>query len=152
SISLVFHVHLLYLHRRPRRPTLFPYTTLFRSGPYGITTTPSGEVWYASLAGSHIAKVDLDTGEATIVEPPTPDQGARRIWSDSQGRMWASEWNSGNVSVHDPRDGSWRTWKLPGEAPKTYSVYVDERDKVWLTDFAANAIVLFDPETETFKS
>lgn len=121
-------------------------------GPYGITTTPSGDVWYASLAGSHIAKVDLDTGEATIVEPPTPNQGARRIWSDSRGRLWVSEWNSGNVSVHDPADGSWRTWKLPGEAPKTYSVYVDERDKVWLTDFAANAIVLFDPEAGTFRS
>ena len=121
-------------------------------GPYGITTTPSGEVWYASLAGSHIAKVDLETGEATIVEPPTPNQGARRIWSDSRGRLWVSEWNSGNVSVHDPADGSWRTWKLPGEAPKTYSVYVDEADKVWLTDFAANAIVRFDPLTETFES
>ena len=121
-------------------------------GPYGITTTPSGDVWYASLAGSHIARVDLDTGEATIVEPPTPNQGARRVWSDSQGRLWVSEWNSGNVSVHDPRDGSWRQWKLPGEAPKTYSVYVDETDKVWLTDFAANAIVRFDPTTETFQS
>src|SRR5262249_52954071 len=28
-------------------------------GPYGITTTPSGDVYYASLAGSHIAKIDL---------------------------------------------------------------------------------------------
>ncbi|HYC98735.1 virginiamycin B lyase family protein [Brevundimonas sp.] len=121
-------------------------------GPYGITATPSGDIWYASLAGSHIAKVDLDTGAATIVEPPTPNQGARRIWSDSQGRLWVSEWNSGNVSVHDPRDGSWRTWKLPGEAPKAYSVYVDETDKVWLTDFAANAIVRFDPVTEAFES
>ena len=34
----------------------------------------------------------------------------------------------------------------------TYSVYVDETDTVWLTDFTANAIVRFDPETETFKS
>ncbi|WP_417233174.1 lyase [Brevundimonas sp.] len=121
-------------------------------GPYGIATTSSGDVWYASLAGNHIARVDLDTGEATIVEPPTPNQGARRVWPDSQGRIWVSEWNSGNVSVHDPRDGSWQTWKLPGESPRTYSVYVDETDKVWLTDFAANAIVRFDPETETFES
>ncbi|HEU0222912.1 MAG TPA: hypothetical protein VFR34_11975, partial [Paracoccaceae bacterium] len=34
--------------------------------------------------------------------------------------------------------------------PRAYAVYVDERDKVWLTDFAANAIVLFDPESERF--
>src|SRR5215211_827277 len=27
-------------------------------GPYGIATTPAGDVWYASLAGDHIAKID----------------------------------------------------------------------------------------------
>jgi virginiamycin B lyase len=121
-------------------------------GPYGITLTPGGDVWYASLAGNHIAKIDRSNGQVSIVEPPTPNQGARRVWSDSRGRLWVSEWNSGNVSVHDPANGSWRQWKLPGERPRTYSVYVDERDKVWLTDFGANAIVRFDPATERFTS
>src|SRR5207247_360345 len=71
-------------------------------GPYGIATTPDGAVYYASLAGSHIARVDLDTGGATVIEPPTKDQGARRVWSDGKGRIWVSEWNSGNVSRYDP--------------------------------------------------
>jgi virginiamycin B lyase len=119
-------------------------------GPYGITATPRGDIWYALLAGSYIAKIDLTTGTATVVEPPTPNQGARRVWSDSKGRIWVSEWNSGNVSVHDPADGSWKTWKLPGDGPHTYAVYVDDKDKVWLTDFAANAIVRFDPLGERF--
>src|SRR3954470_15106661 len=44
-------------------------------GPYGITTTPSGEVWYASLAGDHIARIDTATGVATVVEPPRPGVG-----------------------------------------------------------------------------
>lgn len=121
-------------------------------GPYGITATPNGDVWYASLAGSHIARIDAASGNATVVEPPTPNQGARRVWSDSKGRLWVSEWNSGNVSMHDPADGSWKAWKLPGNGPRTYSVYVDEKDKVWLTDFAANAVVRFDPATEKFNS
>ena len=50
-----------------------------------------------------------------------------------------------------PADGAWRTWRLPGERPRTYSVYVDEKDKVWLTDFGGNAIVRFDPVTEEFN-
>jgi len=83
-------------------------------GTYGITATPAGDIWYASLAGNHIAKIDIKTGNATVVEPPTPNQGARRVWSDSKGRIWVSEWNSGNVSMHDPADGSWKAWKLPG--------------------------------------
>jgi virginiamycin B lyase len=121
-------------------------------GPYGIATTPAGDVYYASLAGSYIARVDLETGAATVIEPPTKDQGARRVWSDSQGRIWVSEWNSGNVSRYDPRTGGWRTWRLPGERPRTYAVYVDSRDQVWLSDFGANAMVRFDPETEQFES
>jgi virginiamycin B lyase len=119
-------------------------------GPYGITLTPQGDVWYASLAGNYIAKIDRASGSAAVVEPPTKGQGARRVWSDSRGRLWVSEWNSGNVSVHDPADGSWQQWKLPGERPRAYSVYVDDKDIVWLTDFAANAIVRFDPATERF--
>ena len=121
-------------------------------GPYGITATPDGTIYYASLAGSHIARIDSETGKATIIEPPTEDQGARRVWSDSKGRIWVSEWNSGQVSVYDPASEAWRSWRLPGDAPQTYAVYVDDQDKVWLSDFGANAIVRFDPETETFQS
>ncbi|MET0442123.1 MAG: lyase, partial [Casimicrobiaceae bacterium] len=35
---------------------------------------------------------------------------------------------------------------------QAYSMYVDERDVVWLSDFGQNAIVRFDPVTETFES
>ena len=44
-------------------------------GSYGMTVTPKGDVWYASLAGNHIAKIDLATGNAKIVEPATPEPG-----------------------------------------------------------------------------
>lgn len=120
-------------------------------GPYGICSTPAGEVWWCSLAGSFIAHIDRRTGESTVVEPPTPRQGARRVWSDSKGRIWVSEWNSGNVSMHDPQAKTWRTWKLPGDSPKAYAVYVDERDTVWLAEWGSNATVSFDARTEKFE-
>lgn len=122
------------------------------AGPYGIAATRNGDVYYASLAGSHIARIDVESGKATVIEPPTPRQGARRVWPDSSGRIWVSEWNSGQVSVFDPASGRWRSWKLPGEHPRAYSVYVDERDRVWLSDFGANAIVRFDPSSERFTA
>jgi virginiamycin B lyase len=120
-------------------------------GPYGITATPDGQVYYASLAGSYVGKIDVETGEVTVLEPPTPDQGARRLWSDSQGRIWVSEWNAGQVSVYDAADQSWRSWPLPGPSPQAYAVYVDELDVVWLSDFGANALVRFDPVAEHFE-
>jgi virginiamycin B lyase len=136
----------------PKSGTVTVFEAPKGPGPYGITVTPKGDVWFASLAGSYIARIDLATGNASVVEPPTAGQGARRVWSDSTSRIWVSEWNTGHVSVHDPADGSWKTWKLPGSAPHAYAVYVDDKDKVWLSDFAANAIVRFDPASETFSS
>ena len=121
-------------------------------GPYGIATTPSGDVFYASLAGSHIARLDLATAQATVIEPPTAGQGARRVWSDSQGRIWVSEYNAGNVGMYDPASQQWREWRLPGDSPHAYAVYVDDQDMVWLSDFGANAIVRFDPTREAFDS
>ena len=121
-------------------------------GPYGIAATPDGSVYYASLAGSHVARIDTTTGTATVIEPPTPRQGARRVWSDSHGRIWVSEWNSGKLGVFDPVSGKWREWRLPGNSPQAYAVYVDEVDQVWVSDFGANTLVRFDPGRETFRS
>jgi virginiamycin B lyase len=120
-------------------------------GPYGICATPGGDVWWCSLAGSFIARIDRRTGDSIVVEPPTRDQGARRVWSDSRGRIWVSEWLSGNLSVHDPAAGSWRKWRVPGDNPRPYAVYVDPGDKVWVSDFGGNAMFRFDPASERFE-
>jgi len=121
-------------------------------GPYGITSTPSGDIYYASLAGNHIARINLDTDAAMVIQPPTAAQGARRVWSDSRGMIWVSEWNSGNVSRYSPANGEWSTWKLPGTNPHTYAVYVDEQDAVWLTEWTAGAVVRFDPGAASFTA
>jgi virginiamycin B lyase len=121
-------------------------------GPYGITTTPNGDVWYASLAGDHIAKIDTVSGDALVVQPPKPGVGPRRIWSDSKGLLWVSFWNTGEVGRYDPNSKTWKVWALPKSTQGCYAVFVDDKDKVWLTDWPANAIVRFDPVTEKFDS
>jgi virginiamycin B lyase len=121
------------------------------AGPYGITTTPNGSVYYASLAGSYVGLVDTKTGKVTVLEPPTPDQGARRVWSDSDGNIWVSEWNAGKLAMYDPQIDLWKEWKLPGNNPKPYAVYVDTKDKVWISDFGSNSMYRFDPLDESFK-
>jgi virginiamycin B lyase len=61
-------------------------------GPYGITATPDGTIYYASLASDHMAHIDTRTVKAEVIEPPTPDQGAKTA--------------------------TWRSWRLPGEQPQ----------------------------------
>jgi virginiamycin B lyase len=122
-------------------------------GPYGITATADGAVYYASLAGSYVGRIDPLTGAATELDPPTAGQGARRVWADSTGRVWVSEWNAGQVGVYDPASAAWREWPLPATsaAAQAYAVYVDGRDVVWLSDFPNNALVRFDPAAEAFE-
>jgi virginiamycin B lyase len=93
-----------------------------------------------------------EDGTTTVLEPPSPDQGARRVWSDSLGQIWVSEWNTGNLSRYTPDTGTWATWHLPGDGPQAYAVYVDDQDLVWVSDFGSNSIVRFDPTTETFDA
>jgi virginiamycin B lyase len=123
-----------------------------RPGSYGITSTPNGDVWFASLAGDYIGKIDPTTGGVTMVDPPRKGSGPRRIWSDSKGMLWVSFWNAGGVGRYDPATKSWKAWSMPKSTSGTYSVYVDDKDRVWATDWLANAIQRFDPATETFET
>ena len=122
------------------------------AGPYGIDHTPAGEVYFASLAGSYLGRVNVRSGRATVLDPPTAGQGARRVWSDSKGRLWISEYVAGRLGRYDPATRRWREWKLPGEAPQPYAIYVDDHDIVWLSDFASNRLVRFDPRTRRFRT
>jgi virginiamycin B lyase len=115
------------------------------AGPYGITTTRSGAVYFASLAGSYIGRIDPATGHVTVIQPPTPRQGARRIWSDSQGALWVSEFQAAQIARFDAGKNTWQSWHLPGNHPQPYAIYVDEHDIVWVSDFGTGTLVRFDP-------
>ena len=121
-------------------------------GAYGIATTPDGQVFFASLAGNYLGQIDLETGATTVLEPPVPRQGARRVWSDSRGALWITGWTSGDLFRYDSKSKTWARWRLPGDGPQPYAVYVDETDAVWVSDWGANAILRFDPRTEKFES
>jgi virginiamycin B lyase len=43
-------------------------------------------------------------------------------------------------------------WGLPKSKAGAYAIYVDDKDKVWVTDFAANAIHRFDPQSERYET
>jgi len=119
-------------------------------GPYGITATPAGDIWFVSLAGSYLAHVERASGKAEVVPTPGEGDGARRVWSDSKGDLWVSLWNAGKLARYSPAARQWQTWPLPGDRPRAYAVYVDPRDIVWVSDFGSNAVLSFDPKTEAF--
>jgi virginiamycin B lyase len=46
---------------------------------------------------------------------------------------------------------TWHEWALPGAA-RAYAVWVDQADRVWLSDWASNSIVRFDPLSQRFEA
>jgi len=120
-------------------------------GPYGITVTPGGEIWFTNFANNYIAAIDAKTYKLTVVELPHPSPtGARRIWSDSKGDLWLATWASGELLRYNPARKYWTAYKMPGWGPRGYSTFVDEKDIVWVSDFTANAVLRFDPATESW--
>lgn len=120
-------------------------------GPYGIAVTPQGTIWFTNFACNYIAGIDPETYKLNVVKLPHPNPvGARRIWSDSKGKLWLSTWGTGEILSYNPADTSWASYKLPGLGPRGYSTYVDEKDIVWVSDFMSNSILRFDPATESY--
>jgi virginiamycin B lyase len=136
----------------PKSGTMAVFDAPRGTVPYGIASTPDGQVFFASLAGNYLGQINLETGGVTVLEPPVPRQGARRVWSDSRGALWITGWNSGDLFRYDSKARNWARWHLPGDGPQPYAVYVDETDGVWVSDWGANAIVRFDPKTEKFEA
>ena len=129
-------------------------------GPYGIAIQPWGEAYFAPLAVIYRPPRATLSPDAAVFRSSYAGQGARRVWSDSQGQIWVSEWNGGALGRYDPADGSWMEWTLPtgvggyipAPDPRAYAVYVDDEDAVWVSDFGANAIHRFDPKTKSFET
>jgi virginiamycin B lyase len=114
-----------------RRPRAAP------SGTCRSRATTSPQIADRTSQHPHRRTADAEPGRA-------PRSGRH------QGRLVDQRWKLGNVSVHDPRDGSWRAWRLPGERPARLLRLGGPADKVWLTDFPANAVVRFDPADQSF--
>ena len=113
-------VHRPERHLRPPRPAQRRAARLPRAraaaGPYGIATTPRGDVWYASLAGSHIARIDLDTGKATVA--PAADAGPGRaagLVRLARAALGERVERRAGRALR-PATGRWREWRLPGAA------------------------------------
>ena len=104
----------VYGSARPEVGQVTVYDAPRGAGPYGITTTPSGDVYYASLAGNYVGRINTRPGRPRC---STADAGKARggcgpiRWADLGERM-----ERGQVARYDPAR-AWREWPLPGPEP-----------------------------------
>src|SRR5205823_7330692 len=85
-------LRLFLLRRRPPYSTLFPYTTLFRSGLDGRIYVLGGATSGNSLAGAYAYNTATNTW-ATLPPMSTPRQGLGAA-AGPDGRIYAEAWRS----------------------------------------------------------
>ncbi|HWK53749.1 MAG TPA: hypothetical protein VNR18_05220 [Hyphomicrobiales bacterium] len=122
--------------------------------PYGIKVAPSGTLWIAYNGTNKIGAMDPETLEVRYYDIPNTASRIRRLDIDSQGTIWYVNSTQGKIGRLNPANGEIKEWDSPsGPRSHPYAIAV-VNDKVWYNEsgMRPDALVRFDPETETFQS
>lgn len=122
--------------------------------PYGIDTTPDGNVWFARLHTDEIGRLDPATGQITMIA--TPFAGPRRLRSDGDGNLWISAFPESAIARYEPKSGKFTRFELPvvpvgSDTP--YALNIDKRRGiVWVTGNQSDSLHAFDIKTQAWRS
>lgn len=122
--------------------------------PYGIKVAPNGRIYVAFNGDNAIGEMDPETLEITYFTIPHEESRIRRLDIASDGSIWYVNSARGRVGHLDPTTGVVREWDSPsGPKSHPYAIAVID-DVVWYNESGQrpDALVRFDPESETFQS
>ena len=122
--------------------------------PYGIKVAADGTVWVAYNGTNKLGAVDPETMEIQYYTVPHEDSRIRRLGLSSDGMVWYVNSSRGRLGRLNPATGEFKEWDSPsGPRSHPYSLAVIN-DKIWYNEsgMRPDALVRFDPETETFQS
>ena len=125
-----------------------------KARPYGIKIAPDGTPWFACNGRPCIVRIDPKTMELTEVTVPGKKGRVRRLDFDSQGNIWYVNSGEGRLGRYSPATGEIKEWPSPsGPKSHPYAIVV-LKDIVWYNESGQrpDALVRFDPKTETFQS
>ncbi len=122
--------------------------------PYGIKVADDGMVWVAYNGTNKLGKVHPETMNVEYYEVPDERTRIRRLDLASDGSVWFVNSSLGRIGRLNPSTGEVTQWDSPsGPRSHPYSIAVIN-DKIWYNEsgMRPDALVRFDPETETFQS
>ncbi len=122
--------------------------------PYGIKQDSTGMVWVAYNGANGLARVNPDDMSVTEFKTAAPETHIRRLAIDSNDMIWYVDSGRGYIGRLNPRTGDFREWPSPsGPTSHPYAMEIVD-DVVWYNEsgMRPDALVRFDPATETFQS
>jgi virginiamycin B lyase len=124
------------------------------SKPYGIKIDAEGTPWVACNGSNCLVRVDPATMALTEIKLPIPATTVRRLDIAEDGIIWYVNSSQGRLGRYDPKSGKIREWPSPS-GPKSHPYAIVVVDGiVWYNESGKrpDALVRFDPRTETFQS
>lgn len=124
------------------------------SRPYGIKIAESGDIWVACNGSNCLIKVDPVTMSLTEVKLPNSKTKVRRLDIAENGMIWYVNSSQGRLGRYNPKNGNISEWPSPsGPRSHPYAIAIVD-DAIWYNEsgMRPDALVRFDPTTETFQS
>ncbi len=125
-----------------------------KSKPYGIKLDAEGNPWVSCNGSNCLVKVDPKTMDLTEVKLPIPKTTVRRLDIAPDGIIWYVNSSQGRLGRYNPKTGGIKEWPSPsGPKSHPYAILVVDGG-VWYNESGVrpDALVRFDPKTETFQS
>jgi virginiamycin B lyase len=134
-----------------------PGQTFTERGPtkhqiYGMNTDSQGNEYGADIDSGLIAKIDAETGKATLYPTPTPNSGVRRMHVDSQDRLTIAESRTNRIAIFDPKTETFQEWPVPIPWYGPYDVAPDKNGYLWTGTMSLDLITRFNPKTGEFRN
>ncbi len=121
------------------------------------TVDGSRNVWGVDTLKNRLLKLDPDTGDQEWYDTPTRPAGPHSIWPDTDGNLWVTLEESGELAIFDPRTETWGERYLLGAGGSgivhdicqddLHNVAFDAEGRIWMTFTGLNQLGSLDPET-----
>ncbi len=124
------------------------------SKPYGIKIDAEGYPWFSCNGKACLYKVDPTTMALTEIKLPLAGTTVRRLDIAEDGMIWYVNSGKGYLGQYNPKTGEIKEWPSPsGPRSHPYAIMV-VNGAVWYNESGTrpDALVRFDPKTETFQS
>jgi virginiamycin B lyase len=124
------------------------------SRPYGIKIDADGVPWVSCNGRPCLVKIDPATMALTEIKLPLEGTTVRRLDLAEDGMIWYVNSGRGQLGRLNPKTGEIKEWPSPsGPQSHPYAIMIVD-GVVWYNESGVrpDALVRFDPKTETFQS
>src|SRR6266568_3251064 len=121
----------------------------------GLRHDVDGKVWTKNVPTGEVFRLDLATQKWERFEPLKQLSNGKRntiyqLISDSQNNAWVAEFVNGYLGKIDAKTTKVTWYQLPTANARARRMRIDDQDRIWVTEYRANKVAMFDTREEKF--